>query len=477
MVPPNGPAVARSTSTWIHWWSPVASAKRVHPAPGRSPASRWCRAPGRSGRRARRGRRGRACRGPRARRVVGLADRGMAEPAARPEPIVPTRDQIRGPPRCCCTTTSTAGCARRRCSSSPTRSGTTLPAQRRGVARPLVRRVGRLRLAGALPRDLRPHRRGDADRGGDRAGRPRVRRRPRRRRRRVRRGPLRPRAARRRGPDPRPGRRPRCRSGFEAGMADAGGRIVVRQLLTAMRHQARSREIAELAVAWRDAGRRRASTSPAPRRASRRPGTSTRSSTSSARTSTSPSTPARPSGCRRSGRRSSGAAPTGSATASGSSTTSPSTTTASPSSAGSRRTCATSGSRSSSRPASNVQTGAAASIAEHPIGLLTDAALPGHRQHRQPADEPDLDDRRDGRAGARRSATTCDDLRWFTINAMKSAFLPFDERLAIIDERHQAGVRRAAGLTTNQGTSHPESPSRACVQAASGTRTSRPLAG
>src|SRR5262245_66406902 len=49
------------------------------------------------------------------------------------------------------------------------------------------------------------------------------------------------------------------RAGFEAGMADAtpgptGGRIVVRQLLTAMRHQARSREIAELAVAWRDAG-------------------------------------------------------------------------------------------------------------------------------------------------------------------------------------------------------------------------------
>ena len=25
------------------------------------------------------------------------------------------------------------------------------------------------------------------------------------------------------------------------------------------------------------------------------------------------------------------------------------------------------------------------------------------------------------------------DLRWFTINAMKSAFLPFDERLDIID--------------------------------------------
>jgi adenosine deaminase len=27
-----------------------------------------------------------------------------------------------------------------------------------------------------------------------------------------------------------------------------------------------------------------------------------------------------------------------------------------------------------------------------------------------------------------------DDLRWFTINAMKSAFVPFDERLRIIDE-------------------------------------------
>ena len=26
------------------------------------------------------------------------------------------------------------------------------------------------------------------------------------------------------------------------------------------------------------------------------------------------------------------------------------------------------------------------------------------------------------------------DLRWATINAMKSAFIPFDERLALIDE-------------------------------------------
>src|SRR3954463_11498581 len=40
--------------------------------------------------------------------------------------------------------------------------------------------------------------------------------------------------------------------GFEEGMAATG--IQVRQLLTAMRHQARSREIAELSVAWRDRG-------------------------------------------------------------------------------------------------------------------------------------------------------------------------------------------------------------------------------
>jgi adenosine deaminase len=42
--------------------------------------------------------------------------------------------------------------------------------------------------------------------------------------------------------------------GFDQGVEVAGGRIVVRQLLTAMRHQARSMEIAQLAVAWRDRG-------------------------------------------------------------------------------------------------------------------------------------------------------------------------------------------------------------------------------
>ena len=55
-------------------------------------------------------------------------------------------------------------------------------------------------------------------------------------------------------PDPRPGRR-RGPVGLRGrAWPTPGGRIVVRQLLTAMRHQARSREIAELAVAWRDPG-------------------------------------------------------------------------------------------------------------------------------------------------------------------------------------------------------------------------------
>ena len=38
---------------------------------------------------------------------------------------------------------------------------------------------------------------------------------------------------------------------------------------------------------------------------------------------------------------------------------------------------------------------------------------------------------------------TLADLRWFTINAMKSAFLPFDERLALIDDIIKPGLRRA----------------------------------
>jgi adenosine deaminase len=84
-------------------------------------------------------------------------------------------------------------------------------------------------------------------------------------------------------------------------------------------------------------------------------------------------------------------------------------------------------------PSSNVQTGAAPSIAEHPIRLLTDLRF---------RVTVNTDNRlMSGTSMSREMALLVDafgyrlaDLRWFTINAMKSAFLPFDQRLEIIDE-------------------------------------------
>ncbi|MGE0309658.1 MAG: adenosine deaminase [Acidimicrobiia bacterium] len=85
-------------------------------------------------------------------------------------------------------------------------------------------------------------------------------------------------------------------------------------------------------------------------------------------------------------------------------------------------------------PTSNVHTGAAASIAEHPIGLLrrlrfrvtvnTDNRLmSGTSMTHEFAQLADAFDYR------------LDDFEWLTVNAMKSAFAPFDERLRIINER------------------------------------------
>ncbi len=83
---------------------------------------------------------------------------------------------------------------------------------------------------------------------------------------------------------------------------------------------------------------------------------------------------------------------------------------------------------------SNVQTGAAPSIAEHPIRLLTDLRF---------RVTVNTDNRlMSGTSMSREMSLLVDafgydlaDLRWFTINAMKSAFLPFDERLELINER------------------------------------------
>jgi adenosine deaminase len=84
-------------------------------------------------------------------------------------------------------------------------------------------------------------------------------------------------------------------------------------------------------------------------------------------------------------------------------------------------------------PSSNVQTGAAPSIAEHPIGLLRDLRFRA---------TVNTDNRLMSGTSMSREMTLLveafgygwAELQWFTINAMKSAFIPFDERLAIINE-------------------------------------------
>ncbi len=110
-------------------------------------------------------------------------------------------------------------------------------------------------------------------------------------------------------------------------------------------------------------------------------------------------------------------------------------------------------------PTSNLQTGAAASYAEHPIGLLrklhfratvnTDNRLMSgtsmSREFELLVDAFDY---------------TLDDVQWFTVNAMKSAFIPFDERLAMINDVIKPGYaelksewlfRQTATTSTSSG--------------------------
>jgi len=84
-------------------------------------------------------------------------------------------------------------------------------------------------------------------------------------------------------------------------------------------------------------------------------------------------------------------------------------------------------------PSSNVQTGAAASIAEHPVGLL-------RRLHFRVTINTD-NRLMSGTSMSREMEQLVEafgygweDLQWFTINAMKSAFIPFGERLDLINK-------------------------------------------
>ncbi|MBW0016242.1 MAG: adenosine deaminase [Mycobacterium sp.] len=84
-------------------------------------------------------------------------------------------------------------------------------------------------------------------------------------------------------------------------------------------------------------------------------------------------------------------------------------------------------------PSSNVQTGAVASIAEHPFDLLarTRFRVTVNTDNRLMSDTTmSLEMHRLVDA----FGYGWSDLERFTINAMKSAFIPFDERLVIIDE-------------------------------------------
>ncbi len=84
-------------------------------------------------------------------------------------------------------------------------------------------------------------------------------------------------------------------------------------------------------------------------------------------------------------------------------------------------------------PSSNVQTGAAASIAEHPITVLKQLRfrVTLNTDNRLMSDTTMS---KEMRLLVDEAGWTLPDLRWVTINAMKSAFLPFDERLALIED-------------------------------------------
>ena len=71
------------------------------------------------------------------------------------------------------------------------------------------------------------------------------------------------------------------------------------------------------------------------------------------------------------------------------------------------------------------------------------AVLPGHREHRQPADERGHACPRSSHRLAEAFGYGWSDIEWLTINAMKSAFAHFDERLRIINTVIKPGFATA----------------------------------
>lgn len=219
--------------------------------------------------------------------------------------------------------------------------------------------------------------------------------------------------------------------GFDEGTEAAGGRIVVRQLLTAMRHQARSMEIAELAVAWRDRGVAGFDIAgaeagyPPTRHLDAFEYLQRENSHFTIHAGEAFGLPSiwqalQWCGADRLGH--------------GVRIVDDITVDADGNATLGRLAAYVRDKRIPLEmcPASNVQTGAADSIATHPIGLLTrlrfrvtvntdNRLMSGTSMTKEMHDLVEA------------FGWSLADLRWFTINAMKSAFLPFDERLAIID--------------------------------------------
>ncbi len=231
-------------------------------------------------------------------------------------------------------------------------------------------------------------------------------------------------------------------AGFEEGTAAADGRIVVRQLLTAMRHQARSREIAELAVAWRSRGVAGFDIAgaeagyPPTRHLDAFEYLQRENAHFTIHAGEAFGTPSIWEAIQWCGADRLGhgvriiddisVADDGEVTLG-------------------RLAAYVRDKRIPLEmcPASNIQTGAAASIAEHPIGLLTKLRfrVTVNTDNRLMSGTSMTDEMS---SLVEAFGYGLDDLRWFTINAMKSAFLPFDERLAIIDDVVKPGYAALA---------------------------------
>ncbi len=100
-------------------------------------------------------------------------------------------------------------------------------------------------------------------------------------------------------------------------------------------------------------------------------------------------------------------------------------------------------------PTSNVHTGAAKSLADHPIGLLAELRfrVTVNTDNRLMSDVS-MSSELTALAGTFDYGWA--DLQWFAVNAMKSAFLGFDERLTLINEVIKPGYAALTGLISTR---------------------------